>query len=117
MSFLVGFLEEFENYCEECSSRGHTHSSLEEYIYDWVIMGKAAKACGGDFQLFMTLVAFLFAWWHDRRTKCTSEKDWRSWIPWSVTRALQGDEEPGTEIFNPLFFQYFAAGYNQTYEQ
>ncbi len=111
MSFLVRFVDEFEMFWEvRLQEDQSTLNSLEEYIQEWVTEGGAARACGGDFQLFIVFVGFLFARWHDQRAACTNEKDWHSWIPWSVTRALKDEGMPG-EIFNPLYFQYWASAF------
>jgi hypothetical protein len=115
MSYLHSLHFEFENFCELRTTNDALppHSSVEEYIDDWVTEGEAYKACGGSFQVFMTFVSYFLAWWHDCRVTYTSEKSWPSWIPWCVDRALKGpfdaqaDQDPATGVFNPLHFEYW----------
>lgn len=82
-------------------------SSVEEYIDGWVQNdGAAFTDCVGDYRIFLSVVAYIFASWHDQRAKCASDADWHNPIPWQVNRAMKIDRDVSTEIFNPLYFEY-----------
>lgn len=85
--------------------------SVEDFLNHWVYDGAAYPACVGDFTIFMTVVAYVFAEWGNEKARCKTEADWKLPIPWSVNRAFKGHPENssmgvGTQIFNPLYFKY-----------
>jgi hypothetical protein len=103
--------EDFWEYCKTMQEQRRTsfilYDSVEAYIEAWVLDdGTAFRDCAGDFRIFVSAVCHIFASWHDLRAECKNEADWSRPIPWQVSRALKGDKRAGTEIFNPLYFEY-----------
>jgi hypothetical protein len=103
----------FWTYCEELAARGDpplTFNSVEEYIEQWVLSGRAAKDLKHNYLLFLATISYIFASWHDGRVECGTEERWETIygaIPWSVTRALKSENyELSTEIFDPFQFSH-----------
>jgi hypothetical protein len=107
-------VESFYAFCGELVDKegDSEFNSVEEFLVAWVVRQAAWQDCSHDFRIFLAASCFVFADWHDCRAACQDEAYWNRAIPWRITRALNGDAgkfmENGTEIFDPLYFQYFS---------
>lgn len=79
-------------------------TAVEDYLEEWLLDREAWLKCGGDFTMFLAVVAYVFAQWHDQRLHCKGSVTWDFPIPWRVERAFKDGAEPSSGIFDALFW-------------
>jgi hypothetical protein len=101
----------FENYLKKLGEdEVRQWPSVERLIQQWLFHEDAIEDCAGDFRIFLSAAAIIFAEWHDAHT---AGKKYMK-IPPEISKArIRAGEVGHGEIFDPYAFIAYRDEFNR----